>query len=134
MIVYLAVLFSFVNREDDHNVCKSIQVEITDDSENHFILKEDIFNLLNDKGVDLVGLKMNEINREELETLLDHYHTIKKSEIYNNHQGIINIDITQRKPIVRVINQNEESYYIDEEGYLMPLSDNFIRNISFPPF
>jgi cell division protein FtsQ len=104
-------------------------VSIVDDTDNHFIVKEDVFTLLSDKRIDLVGEKLSKMNRSALEEVLDKHPTIKKSQIYNNHLGIVSIDITQRKPIVRVVNQNEESYYIDEEGFLMPLSDNFSAHV-----
>ncbi|NOZ47478.1 MAG: hypothetical protein GXO79_11955 [Chlorobi bacterium] len=129
LIAYLVVVYGFINRENEKEVCKSINVSVVDKSENHFIQKNEVISLLNNKGANLIGERVAQINRANLENIIDEYPTIKNSEVYFNKYGILNIDIIQRNPIVRVINKNEESYYIDEEGFLMPLSDKYTARV-----
>ncbi len=129
VLTYILVIFGFINKEHDMKVCKSLDVEIVDRTKNHFIEKEDVLTLLNDKRANLIGEQLININRTELENIINNHPTINKAEVYFNHKGVLNIEVTQRKPIVRVINDNEESYYIDENGFLMPLSDKFSAHV-----
>ena len=125
LLAYMILTYGFINKQENLQVCKKIDINITDQIENHFIEKKDILNMLTDRGADMIGEHFKKINRENLENIIHHHPTIKDVEIYFLNNGSLNIDISQRKPIVRVINSNEESYYIDQSGYLMPLSDNF---------
>ena len=40
--------------------------------------------------------------------------------------GRLKVDVKQRRPVLRIINQDGESYYLDEAGRPMPLSDTVI--------
>ena len=126
---YLIVIFGFINKENDLEICKSIDISIVDASDNYFIEEDEVLTRLQNKGVYIIGEQLINIDRDELENQIGHHPTIKNVEIYYDHFGTLSIDLTQRNPIVRVINENRESYYIDEEGYLMPLSDNFTAHV-----
>ncbi|HMT30841.1 MAG TPA: cell division protein FtsQ, partial [Bacteroidia bacterium] len=39
--------------------------------------------------------------------------------------GYVNIDVWQRNPIIRIINNDNEHFYIDDKGEFMPVSDKF---------
>ena len=39
--------------------------------------------------------------------------------------GGLKVDVKQRNPIIRIINADGDSYYLDDEGKLMPLSDKY---------
>jgi cell division protein FtsQ len=43
--------------------------------------------------------------------------------------GIINVEISQRQPILRVINQFDQDFYIDQHGLKIPLSSNFTARV-----
>ena len=43
--------------------------------------------------------------------------------------GVVNINVKQRVPIIRIYNWNDESYYIDEEAKIMPLSDKYSARV-----
>ncbi|HOG20266.1 MAG TPA: hypothetical protein PKW37_07485, partial [Salinivirgaceae bacterium] len=49
--------------------------------------------------------------------------------VYRATDGTICINIEQRKPILRVINKYNQSYYVDTEGYLIPLSDHWSARV-----
>ena len=49
---------------------------------------------------------------------------IKNVECYKTPSGAVCIEITQREPILRVMN-NGQGYYIDREGEIMPVSPSF---------
>lgn len=129
IVTYLIVTFGFINREHDRVSCKLIDVEIVDNTGNYFIEKEDIITLLNNKGAKLIGEKIKNIDRYNLEEIIDKHPTVKSADVFFDHNGVVNIHVSQRKPIVRIINENEESYYIDEMGFLMPLSDQFTAHV-----
>ena len=61
------------------------------------------------------------------------------SEVFINAQNKIFVDIYQRKPVLRIIDQNGVSYYLDETGTRLPLSGHYSPRIlvatrTIPPF
>lgn len=68
---------------------------------------------------------IKEVNVERIERILEEEPFIKEADVYINAANVIKIYITQRKPILRVIDKNGLNYYLDEEGYKMPLSKHF---------
>ena len=43
--------------------------------------------------------------------------------------GIIRVEISQRQPILRVMNQFDQNFYIDQHGLKVPLSNNFTARV-----
>ena len=129
IIAYLIIAFSFVSEKEEQIPCSSVDVAIIDNSHNHFIEEDDVISMIYDKGEKLLGYPIDSINLDNLEDLINHNPSIKKSEVYRTIRGVLKIDIEQRTPIVRIINYNDESYYIDEQGALMPLSKNYTARV-----
>jgi cell division protein FtsQ len=65
------------------------------------------------------------VDVERIERVLEEEPFIKDADVYINAANIIKIFITQRQPILRVIDKNGLNYYLDEEGFKMPLSKHF---------
>lgn len=126
---YLVVVLGFVSAERKTIPCISVNVAITDETNNHFVEEDDIISTLYEKHKNILGHPIDSINLSILEEIIHEHPSIKNAEIYANIHGELNIDIQQRNPILRIINYNRESYYIDDEGALMPLSDKYTAHV-----
>lgn len=126
---YLVIALSFVSEKESQIPCSSVDVAIIDNSHNHFIEEDDVISMIYNKGGKLLGYPIDSINLNNLENLINKNPSIKSSEVYRTINGVLKINIEQRTPIVRIINFNNESYYIDEQGALMPLSRNYTARV-----
>jgi cell division protein FtsQ len=43
--------------------------------------------------------------------------------------GVINVEISQRQPILRIINRFDQDFYVDQHGLKIPLSANFTARV-----
>ncbi len=125
IIAYLFIISGFISGKEESLLCNAIEIKILDSLNNRFINKNDIVVLLEQKRVKILGYPVNEINLKELESLLRDNQQISNSEIYITEKGIVNIEIVQHKPLVRIINSINKSYYLGEQGTVIPLSDKF---------
>jgi cell division protein FtsQ len=125
----LIVALGFVDKERADLKCKEPIVSVEKDPENNFIDREDIINLLRDRGDSISGQPMSSVNVSELENVLNSHVAISKAEVYMSVDGEVSIEVKQRKPVLRVFNYDNESYYIDEEGKLMPLSEKYTARV-----
>jgi cell division protein FtsQ len=129
VISYLILTLSFVRLRSQQVVCSGIQINISDSLQNAFITKEDVKKLIEKHHKNLVGIPVSMINTYEIEQYLKKMQSVKMAEVYSNIDGIINIDIKQRKPMVRIINRYNQGYYIDSEGQILPLSSKFTSHV-----
>ena len=125
IFVYLVIISGFISGSEDDLLCNEIKINILDSTNTKFIKQEDIVALLSENNQKILGHPVNHINLKELENLLINHHAIKNSELYVTEKGKLNIEITQHKPVVRIIDRMNKGYYIADDGSIMSLTENF---------
>jgi cell division protein FtsQ len=125
----LIFTLAFVNKTEAVMPCKSLDITIADDPENFFVQPEDIKMLIREKGDSIVNQPVSTINVSRLENILNNNASISKAQIYITINGEVKVEVKQRRPLVRIIDKYNDSYYIDEEGRFMPLSDKFTSKV-----
>ncbi|MEJ7558697.1 MAG: cell division protein FtsQ [Pedobacter sp.] len=121
------VLMSFVGAKQKTVTCKDIKILIP--GADNFIEREEIDAILRQSQGNLIGRQLEGINLEEIEKSIKANPYIAFATVYADMDGVIHIEIQQRQPILRVINSNDQDYYIDRDGLKMPVSGNFTANV-----
>ncbi len=129
VVLYMFVTLSFVSNKVQKQRCTGINIEIADGDSYLFVSPKDIHKLLRLNKFEISGYPIKNINDLEIETSIEKHSSIKNAEVYKNYKGKLNILIYQRKPILRILDAMQNSYYIDENGSLMPLSDNYTARV-----
>ncbi len=129
ILLYIAILLPLIAAKKNEIKCSKIIVRILDETNNFFIEEGDVLSMLNDKGEKIIGEGINSINVNKLEEFLLLHPSIKEANVYRNLQGNLEIKIIQRNPILRIINKNRESFYVDELGKIMPLSNKYSAHV-----
>lgn len=106
-------------------ICEELQIKIDTKSGMHFITNDDISVHLRKMNMNPIGKPMSEVSIEDLEKTISTIPEIKNAEVYSTIDGKIGIEIEQRVPVVRVIKNNGSSFYIDEDGYQMKVSEKY---------
>ncbi len=120
--IYFFVVLGFVSSRQKKALCTSINVIYIDSLNYRFVDRDDLIKLIDEKDEKVLGRPMNELNISKLEKIISDQPYVKAAEVYTEINGVLNVKIAQRLPIVRVINSKNKGYYIDSEGYLLPLS------------
>jgi cell division protein FtsQ len=74
---------------------------------------------------DLKRYRLDEIDVTRVETLLEDDPFVKNAEVYVDQHNILRIKVEQREPVLRILDNNGNNYYLDENGVKMPPSKNF---------
>jgi cell division protein FtsQ len=125
----LFVLLSFVNKAKNETTCQELIVNIKNNQDLQFIDYDEIQKTLSEQGIKLVGNQLKNIDIPKIERIINAHPHIKKADVYAELNGNIHIDVLQRKPVIRVFNIYNESFYIDEDGTLMPTSTKHIARV-----
>jgi len=119
-------LLGFAKSKRSSTPCKSVNITIQQKgSRGLFITSDQIraFIVQQEQSV-LEGKPMDKINLRAIEAMLKDNSYIIDAQVYATLDGDINVSVTQKNPIARIINTSDESYYIDSVGYFMPLTEN----------
>lgn len=85
--------------------------------------------LINAYKSDLVGTKIDGLEIDHIESLLDQEPFIVKSHAYVDRDNQLHIELQQRAPMFRIMDQYGNNYYLDEDGVRLPLSNNFSARV-----
>ncbi|MFI5220531.1 MAG: cell division protein FtsQ/DivIB [Bacteroidia bacterium] len=121
----ILLTLGFVDKEQQNMKCKGLTISINDENGNEFITKDDVLDLLNGRGKYPVGKRLHDINTGVLEKLICSNSYVANAEVFSTINGELAIDIRQRNPLIRIININDEHFYIDDKGKFMPVSLNY---------
>ncbi len=122
--VAVFALLGFANKKQAELLCTNVDIKI-DESVNHeFIDNNDILELVNSKGK-VKGKALGSINTSLLEKIILTNPFVDKAEVYSSIDGNLHVDVSQRNPIVRIVNMHDEQFYIDGQGRFMPVSDRY---------
>lgn len=123
----LVVLMSFIEFKKAGVFCREVKIYIPGNQ--NFIDKEEVDNILRIHRHQLVGRNMESINLHSLENRLRANPFIESATVYADMDGVIRVEISQRQPVLRIMNQFDQNYYIDQHGLKIPLSPNFTAKV-----
>ncbi|MCZ4244669.1 cell division protein FtsQ [Pedobacter punctiformis] len=123
----VVVLLSFINVKKQTVKCTNVKILIP--GADNFIEREEIDAILReDQGV-LLGRNLENINIHQIEKKLRSNPYIGFAKVYVDMDGVMHIEVKQRQPILRILNNGGQDFYIDNDGLKMPISSNFTANV-----
>ena len=108
--------------------CKNVEVTILDSLSNKFVNRSDIKTILDSVYGKHIGVSIDSLNLADIEEIIDNNSAVQKSQAHITKEGILKIEVTQRKPLVRFITA-EGGFYADAEGSIFPLQKNFSSRV-----
>ncbi len=123
----LITLMSFI--EIKKSTLKYKDVKVLLPGQFNFIERDEVDRILMENAGAMVGRDMNDINIHKLENALKANPFIEFAKVYADMTGVIQIQIRQRVPVLRVVNMANLNFYIDGNGNKIPLSDNYTAKV-----
>lgn len=117
-----AVLVGFVEAEQYSRPCKRVEISIDYGAADILITKKDIDSIMLKTSGMVKGKPLGYINTGSIERAIRQQPYVAKVSVFENNKGTLFIKVTQREPLLRIINRNYESFYLDESGALLPVN------------
>jgi len=128
-LVFVIVLGATV-ADRNLRVCTGVYIKIDHESGLFFLDEADVKNAISGfYGSDLTGAPARSIDFAAIEENLESVPFIQNAEVYANGKGAVHVDVRQREPLVRIVNNSGVSYYLDVNGDKMPLSSKFTARV-----
>lgn len=128
LLAYLIGMLSFINTKHDSLVCISLNIII--DEPHKFVDSASVNKMLISNNIQTDSCNIDNLNFDSIEKIIESNPSVKNAEVYSDYNGVLNIKVQQRNPVMRIITKENESYYIDEDCSLMPISDNYTANVT----
>ena len=129
--VLVLLVLTLIFRKKESTV-KDIVVDITHltDENSDFIKEKDIKEIVKRAfDADLSFAKVGQVDVKRVESILERDPFIENAEVFIDAASNLQIKITQREPILRVVDNNGLNYYLDKNGFRMPLSKYFSARV-----
>ena len=108
--------------------CTGLKVSILDSTRNSFVTKADVKGYIEKEYGQYIGVKADSIDLTGIEEIVDGRSAVRKSQAYVTKDGILHVDVTQRKPVVR-FQKSDGGFYADAEGYIFPLQRTYASHV-----
>ncbi|MEZ4853475.1 cell division protein FtsQ/DivIB [Flavobacterium sp.] len=128
IILLMVFLYSFASKRNQNRAIKNVQISFVNTKENHFLTDELVNNLLKQNLGGSFSIAKDKVDLNSVETALNNHGMIEKAEVFSSIDGCLNAQITQKTPIVRYLS-SANSYYLDKNGSIMPLSSNYSARV-----
>lgn len=126
LLVLVVFLYAFASNRNAVRKVSQPNIQFVGDN-NLFITYETVSKLLIQNYGDVKNMPKETLDLNVLERALNSNPMIKTAEVYVTVNGTLTAEIEQKRPIARVC--TNASYYIDDEGFYMPLSSNYSSRV-----
>ncbi|WP_353138508.1 cell division protein FtsQ [Pseudopedobacter sp.] len=123
----LVVLMSFIDVKKSATTCKEVKVILPGNQ--FFLERAEVDQILASKNGLLVGRRLDNIDLQRLENRLKANPFVEYANVFADMNGTIQAEIVQRTPVLRVFNMAGQSYYVDQKGFKIPVSNHFTANV-----
>jgi cell division protein FtsQ len=124
VILVLGTFFLVSFADQKHQVLKytSFEVEVLNPSEEALITGDEIRDLVTDRFGRIEGTLISLVDLAELEKMVRDNPYVSSCEVYQTISGELILKAVVRTPLVRIINDSGQQYFLDHSGFMIPVN------------
>lgn len=112
-------VMAMTDRHEDTRLCSGVDLHITDSLHFDLIDEEMVLAVLQEHSIDPVGLPLDEIDLDKVEATLLLHPLVGKVQCYKTGGNLLRINLSSKVPLVRVINNRGNDFYVDSKGEIL---------------
>ncbi len=110
--------------------CQGIELVIFGDAPSQLVEKKDLLRCLTaHTSRPIIDAPLQGQATRSIENTIKTNNFVREGVVYKNWQGVLKITIFPRRPIARILYPHQQSQYVDEDGTLLPLSDQYTARV-----
>lgn len=125
---YLSVSLGAGARKRAGQTCTGLRVTVSDSAQRSFVTTDDIRRYLDREFSGYIGMHTDELNLKLAEKIIDNKSAVLKSHAYITRDGVLNVTVTQREPVIR-FQKADGGFYADSRGYIFPLQSSYTARV-----
>lgn len=129
VIVLLIVLIVCSNIYAGKINVSKVNIKVSYGMSDTIVLATNINESLKIEFGDFLKKQRKDIDQKKIESFLMQNPYIEQAQVYQTLKGVLNIEIKQREPIVRIYTLRNKEYYIDKLGKVILIDDNQLTDV-----
>ncbi len=124
MILGISLLAFLVSFSANRHACKpltDIKIKVDHESGKYFVNDSLVRKVVDGKQLHVSSVALGNMEVDKIEQLLDRNSFVRKSQVYQDIDGNMKVQIHQETPLVRINTGNDE-FYLSEQLTKIPLS------------
>lgn len=119
LVGYVAYAMLFLSGPDEDERCEAVELIVKQDAKSVFIDEKDVEEMLKSANVYPKGLLMKDVDTKRIEEVVRRNDFISKVECYKSAGGKLCVKVSQRIPVIFVIPDGKDGYFVDAHGKLI---------------
>jgi len=127
----MLVLLIAAMGKQNKDVCKGYTISIRSERTSDFFLDENDISALLKKAAkgNIKGQARSAVDLRKMEESLEKNVWVKDAQLFFDNKGFIHVSVTEREPVARIFTEDGNSFYLDENEQVVPLSDKAIAKV-----
>lgn len=127
---YLVAAVTVFNKPEDRaTVCTEVKIDIAQGDIDGFLHPSEVKRLLEQQHLYPLAQPMQFVSTRQIEEALIQSPLVDRVECYKTQSGHVCIQLVQRLPVMHIMADNGDDYYLDDHGEILPatrLTSNLI--------
>jgi len=120
LIAYLVFAMFTMTAPDPDERCKEVELSVSKKTNVNFVDSKSMEALLKAHQLYPKGRRMQDVDTRKIEELISQNDFVEHVECYKTAGGKLCITIEQRNPVMYVIPDGQDGYYVDNTGKIIP--------------
>jgi len=121
LMTYIVYAMFFLSGPDEEERCTAVELTVEQDNgSSMFVDAGDIEKILKNANVYPKGMLMKDVDTEKIEETIRGNEFISKVECYKSSNGKLCVTVEQRVPVIFVIPDGKDGYFVDAQGKIIP--------------
>ena len=121
LMTYIVYAMFFLSGPDEEERCTAVELTVEkDNGSSMFVDAGDIEKILKNANVYPKGMLMKDVDTEKIEETIRGNEFISKVECYKSSNGKLCVTVEQRVPVIFVIPDGKDGYFVDAQGKIIP--------------
>ena len=123
------VVLGFTAESNKNHPCARVDIRVSDKDVLQFIAPDALRLMIDKFAGNLEGRPVGPGLLAQIKSQIEANPFVETAAIYRTIEGDLHVKVNQRRPIARVINTSNQSFYIDDKGLLMPFSEEYTARV-----
>ena len=129
LAAYLVVATRYCSRQEEGLRCTGHDITVKDSAQLGFITPYVVRNILVSENIALTGRPLDSLNLLAVERAVGSRAYVKGVRAYASMDGKVNIEVEQRRPLLRIRTESGYDAYVSEDGYVLPVQTYFFVDV-----
>lgn len=124
LVAYVVYAMIFLSGPDEDERCVAVELQVEQDAESMFVDGKEVEEMLKNARMYPKGMLMKDVNTRKIEETIRNNEFVSSVECYKSANGKLCIHVKQRVPVIFVVPEGRDGFFVDAKGKIIPNRNN----------